>query len=689
MKKLKMKTNIILSILVVVLCSSIIIGGFSAFYSKKTSEEQARQNLKETLEERASVMDTSILKVEQSVNSLSQITYDSIADFDQFQKDTSYEEECTNKIKIPAASLQKNTDGAITCYVRYNPKFTNPKSGIFLDYSSGELQYLEPTDFSAYDSTDTAHVGWYYTPVEAGKPIWMDPYLNENINVYMISYVIPLFIDKTSLGIVGMDIDFTQIENQVAEEKFYKTGYAYLVSGNNQILYHKDYDIGTDMEKVDSQVAKALTETEQGEKVIHIGKNAIVYKELSNGMKYVICVPYAEVMQESTNMSCMIVVFSLLCLIFAFIFACFVGITIAKPFEEMTAVIKETAELNFKKNPYAAKFKNYKNEVGEMSVAIHTMRKKLRGMVHLIQSESHQLHEDIERLKVSSDEVMHMAENNKDLTIGIAEGMKETDAATKSIQTNIEAMTEGTKEISNLSQAGKKLSSEIKVRAKELESSTQKSSAQTKTMYEQVKHDAENALQKSKAVEKINTLTSAIGEISSQTSLLALNASIEAARAGEAGKGFAVVASEIGNLSQQTADTVANIDEIVSDVNDAVREIASCLDMTMDFMGETVLTDYDNFADISSQYIKDANQVETSMVSVSQAIEILTEKMQKIENEVKEISQTITNANDGVAEIANQTSSMSESSHTNKEIVDHSQEGINKIYGIKDMFTLE
>ena len=66
-----------------------------------------------------------------------------------------------------------------------------------------------------------------------------------------------------------------------------------------------------------------------------------------------------------------------------------------------------------------------------------------------------------------------------------------------------------------------------------------------------------------------------IEAISEQTKLLALNASIEAARAGEHGKGFAVVADEIRHLATHSQVSTAEIQTILTQVDEQVHAIAT------------------------------------------------------------------------------------------------------------------
>lgn len=73
-------------------------------------------------------------------------------------------------------------------------------------------------------------------------------------------------------------------------------------------------------------------------------------------------------------------------------------------------------------------------------------------------------------------------------------------------------------------------------------------------------------------VDEIKGITNTIGDISSQTNLLSLNASIEAARAGEAGRGFAVVAEEIGKLATESNNSAAEIKNIVAEITGLSKE---------------------------------------------------------------------------------------------------------------------
>lgn len=686
--KHSLRLRITLTVSVTVLLACLIMGVNCIMVSRGVTREDSNETLTLLNQTRLQELNSTIEKIEQSVDSLSNITISTIEDFDKFQKDGKYVDDCTKALEVTTNNLALNTQGALCAYIRYNPEFTDPTSGIFLSKNGETFDFLEPTDFSIYDPSDLTHVGWYYIPVQAGEAIWMDPYLNENINVYMISYVVPIFIDGTSAGIVGMDVDFSEIEHLVSETKVYDTGYAYLLNSSGSILVHKDYDTGTSLEEVLPDEYKIIQDSENEGKVVTVGESGLIYTTLDNGMKLVVKVPEKELLNSTNTLTVKIIQMACFAIVLAIIFAIFISGTISNPIKKLTDIILYTANLDFATQINGGKLVDRKDEIGEMAKAITRMRKHLEEMVRNIENSCGQLNESIEHLKKSADGVAQTTESNSAFTEELAAGVTESGDAIEKVQRNLQMATENAYSIERLSEEGKDISSEIKERAASLQDSTQNASDKTKDMYDNVKREAEEALEKSKAVEQINELTSAIDAISSQTSLLALNASIEAARAGEAGKGFAVVATEISNLAQQTSETVSNINKIVGDVNQAVEDMARCLDASMEFMGETVLEDYKDFGKVSEQYKKDASVIERNMTSVNMAITQLSNSINEIKEAVDGIGNAVNEAGISINEIAASTTDMAEQTGKNKGVADNSLENIQTLTNIVEQFQL-
>lgn len=474
------------------------------------------------------------------------------------------------------------------------------------------------------------------------------------------------------------------------------SSYAYLVDADGMLLYHPAADkIGKPIEN--EQIMNVVSKLQSGGSV----EDGIVEYKIDGSDKcegyavtgakqvVVVTVDKDEIMEPVDSMVSSMLTLSLVSTIICIIISLIVSRLICTPIERLTVIITNTAQFNFRKNPYSAVLCKRKDESGKMAREIRLMRKQLREMVRDIEDAGSQITENVKGLQSITNTVDSMCSDNSATSQELAAGMQQTAATTVTINENVGMLKDGTEGINTMASDGARTSEEIMERAENLRTKTVEASSKTMDMYESVKVKADQAIEGSKAVEKINALTQTIMEISSQTSLLALNASIEAARAGDAGRGFAVVATEIGGLADQTTQAVANINDIITEVHHAVTNMANCLEETTVFLEDTVIKEYKGFEKVSEQYQQDANIFRSSMDSVKAAVEDLVKSIEAIAGAMNGINDTVGESSCGIVEIAEKTSNMVEKTSSTHNMVNDCFESVEHLQGIVQKFVLE
>lgn len=166
-------------------------------------------------------------------------------------------------------------------------------------------------------------------------------------------------------------------------------------------------------------------------------------------------------------------------------------------------------------------------------------------------------------------------------------------------------------------------------------------------------------------IKQINSKTAVINEIVAKTELLSLNASIESARAGEHGKGFAVVAEEVGNLAKISGKSAHEIQELITQSEEKVRQI---LDATRSrFDGIKNITDKANFSfqEISENISSLSNYIE-QITNAAQEQEIgvrqISTAMLQIENSTRTIQESVASNLEGSQTLVNQSENLEKTS---------------------------
>ncbi|MCA8943849.1 MAG: hypothetical protein KDB80_14900 [Planctomycetes bacterium] len=137
------------------------------------------------------------------------------------------------------------------------------------------------------------------------------------------------------------------------------------------------------------------------------------------------------------------------------------------------------------------------------------------------------------------------------------------------------------------------------------------------------------------ATTEIEKVLSTIDQITSQTKLLALNASIEAARAGNAGRGFEVVASEVRKLAETTMGATHSVHDQLEALQGATGDALTSMASIQSVIGGDA-----NPADADRTH----DDMRRSVAAISEASSTATdaaEQMAQASGELSRLSETL------------------------------------------------
>ena len=255
-----------------------------------------------------------------------------------------------------------------------------------------------------------------------------------------------------------------------------------------------------------------------------------------------------------------------------------------------------------------------KDEIGDLSRAIDTLKTDLRSVIggisestNLLISSSDSLEQTSHQTFENMDYVMQSVDT---ITTSAISQAKDTKSASDNITHMGNLIIETGSEADLLNKNADKMlivSDKTTFAIDELKKISEEVGSSVNIIAELTEQTNESA-------KTIREAAEFISGIADETNLLSLNASIEAARAGEAGKGFAVVADEIQKLAVQSNEASSRIDRIVNTLIVDAEHVVDSMEQMKSVIGK------------QNEYIKSTEE------SVSQVMEEINESIEKIRN---------------------------------------------------------
>ncbi len=466
---------------------------------------------------------------------------------------------------------------------RFNTGMVRYKTGIANEYVEG-------------NATDEYQESFYTEPMQKMTEVITDPYMYAygsldavKDSFFETSIVVPVIENNIALGVVGVDIDFVELQKINSKVKLYESGYGTIISQGGFYVSHPENKFAGMSIKDTSLIEKIKNGKSFSEEGYdeYLKKEVIyVYQPFTIGKTqtpwaYCMVVPKDEAMAKTDKLLISILIFGLIGIIIICLIVYWVSQYISNPIIKNINFANTIASGNLNEK---LEF-NSKDEIGKMVEALNEMVEKLKSIIKSINLCAGEL-------EVSGEEIKNGAEQLSDGANSQASSVQEVLSTMQEMSAKIDQSSY------NAAESGK----------------------YSQSITESMKKFAQATINSMETSQKISEKINIINEIAFQTNFLALNAAVEAARAGEHGRGFAVVAAEVRKLAEKSKKAADEI-SIISKESIAVNNESKNLMVQLFPQIEQSMMFIREIAETSSEQSLGVEQINIAIQRLSQIVQ--------------------------------------------------------------------